>query len=86
MLYHPIQPDTEINFTAYRVLYRNDGSKRIWLIYNPKHSALFCSIRLGFGTVCNKNTFTLGVNDWHHIYQRIEAHEKCKTHGNSVDA
>lgn len=86
MLYHPIQPDIGIPFTANRAFYRNDGSKRIWLTYSSKHSALFCSICLAFGTVCDKNTFTLGVNDWRHIYQRIEEHEKSKTHGYSVDA
>lgn len=86
MLYHPIQPDKDIPFTSNRAFYRNDGTKRIWLTYSTKHSALFCSICLAFGTVCDKNTFTLGVNDWRHIYQRIEEHEKSKTHGNSVDA
>jgi len=36
--------------------------------------------------VYDKNILTVGVNDWRHIYQRIEEHEKSKTHGNSVDA
>lgn len=85
MLYHSIQPNTNIPFTANRAFYRNDGSKRIWLTYSSKHSAVFCSICLAFGTMCDKNTFTLGVNDWRHIYQCIEEHEKSKTHGNSVD-
>ncbi|XP_050065551.1 zinc finger MYM-type protein 1-like [Aphis gossypii] len=86
MLYHPNQPDRDIPFTSNRAFYRYDGSKRIWLTYSSKHSALFCSICLAFGTLCDKNTFTVGVNDWRHIYQRIEEHEKSKTHGNSVDA
>jgi len=86
MLYLTIQPDIGIPFTVNRALYRNDGSKRIWLTYSSKHSALFCSICLAFGIVCDKNTFTLGVNDWRHIYQRIEEHKKRKTHGYSVDA
>lgn len=86
MLYHPIQPDRDIPFTAHKAFYRNDGSKRIWLTYSSKHSALFCSICLAFETVCDKNTFILGVNDWRLIYQRIEEREKSKTHGISVDA
>ena len=85
MLYHSIQPDKDILFTANRAFYRNGGGKRIWLTYSSKYSALFCSICLTFGIMCDKNTFTLGVNDWRHIYQRIEEHEKSKTHGNSVD-
>lgn len=86
MLYHPIQPDRDIHFTSNRAFYRYDGSKRIWLTYSSKHSGLFCSTCLAFGTVCDKNTFTICVNNWRYIYQRIEEHEKSKTYSNSVDA
>ncbi|XP_060878267.1 52 kDa repressor of the inhibitor of the protein kinase-like [Metopolophium dirhodum] len=69
-------PDRDIPFTSNRAFYRYDGSKRIWLTYSSKHSALICSICLAFGTVCDKNTFTVGVNDWRHITNVLKSMKK----------
>ncbi|KAL4088707.1 hypothetical protein QTP88_023791 [Uroleucon formosanum] len=84
--FHPYQPTINIPFNPKKAYKRTDGIHRKWLTFSEAESKLFCSVCIAFCASSESNPFTLGMNSWKHVYQRIAEHENTFYHGKSVDA
>jgi hypothetical protein len=84
--YHPQQPLTHIPFNPTKVYRRSDTVSRQWLTFSSLKKQLFCSVCLAYSKSTESNAFITGLDDWRHIYQRIEEHENSKMHANLAEA
>lgn len=84
--FHSYQPIINIPFNPKKAYKRTDGIHRKWLTFSEAESKLFCSVCIAFCASSDSNPFTLGMNNWKHVYQRIAEHEDTFYHAKSVDA
>lgn len=63
-----------------------DGSQCRWVSYSAEKHSLFCAVCLAFSKKTETNPFMNRCNDWRHIQQRLNGHEKIATHMNCVKA
>ena len=82
--FHPKQ--TSNNSVVKKVFYCKDGTSRKWLTYNAETHRLHCYICMAFAKSSDSNIFISGMNDWNHVHQRIEEHEKTNLHKSSAEA
>lgn len=82
--YHPIQISIT-NFNSEKLYKRKDKTCRKWVIYSKSQQLFFCSICLAFHRQL-ENNFCKGVIDFKHVYQKLEEHEKSKTHSAAVES
>lgn len=82
--FHPQLPKYEnsddVPFKINKAFKRNNNSPRLWLSYSSRKNALYCTVCLAFGGRNEENAFTEGMQDWRHVYQRIDEHETSKGH------
>lgn len=82
--YHPIQINIT-NFNSEKLYKRKDKTCRKWVTYSKSQQLFFCSICLAFYRQL-ENNFCKGVIDFKHMYQKLEEHEKSKTHSAAVES
>lgn len=65
-----------------------DGTNRKWLTYNEGTHSLFCSVCLAFAkpSVSESAFVKGGMQDWKHAHQRVQEHERSKSHRESAEA
>ena len=64
-----------------------DGTDRKWLTYNEGTHFLFCSVCLAFPKPsASESAFVKGgMQDWKHAHQRVQEHERSKSHRESAE-
>lgn len=82
--FHPIQPKSNLNFILpfnELKVYTKNGEiiKRNWISFSDKTKKLYCYVCMAFSPVSN-SVFLEGLNDWNHVYSRINEHENSKNH------
>jgi len=82
--YHPIQISIT-NFNSEKLYKRKDKTCRKWVTYSKSQKLFFCSICLAFHRQL-ENNFCKGVIDFKHMYQKLEEHERSKTHSAAVES
>lgn len=76
--FHPQQSTKD---PVLRNAFSGEGNvNRQWLSYDEKNSALFCSVCLAFAKSTDYSAFIKGYTDRRHFHQRIQEHEKSKSH------
>lgn len=96
---HPIQPEykneegEKLPFSSKvykRKLPNGEFISRNWLSYSSKLNKVFCPVCMVFGFRQAKSNYSNfsqdGVNDFKHIHQRVEEHEKSNSHSQAVNA
>lgn len=74
------------NFNSAKLYKRKDKTCRKWVTCSKSQQLFFCSICLAFHRQL-ENNFCKGVIDFKHIqYQKLEEHEKSKTHSAAVES
>lgn len=70
------------------VFHSKDGTNRKWLTYNEVTHSLFCSICLAFAKPSASDSAFVkgGMQAWKHAHQRVQEHERSKTHRESAEA
>jgi len=84
--YHPRQPTDGIPFNPEKAYKQVSCIQRKWLTYSTEKNALFCSVCLAYSKVSDYSTFTSGMSDWKHTYQRISEHENSAGHKSCAEA
>lgn len=82
--YHPIQINIA-NFNSEKLYKRKDKTCRKWVTYSKSQHLFFCLVCLAFHRQI-ENNFCKGVIDFKHMYQKLEEHEKSKTHSAAVES
>jgi len=82
--YHP-QKKTKY-LTVQRVFKHKDGTDRKWLTYCEENHTLYCAVCLAFAKPIATNPFISGMQDWNHISQRVEEHERSNIHRGCAEA
>lgn len=86
--FHPIQDFNKTEqqpFNYKKTFFRPDGGLRYWLTYNENKKSFFCSVCLAFARSNDESKFISGMNDFKHLYCRINDHENSRNHYYCVD-
>ena len=76
--YHPQQKPK--NLSLQRLFSCRDGTNRKWLTYCEENHTLYCTVCLAFAKPGETSPFISGMQDWKHISQRVQEHERSNMH------
>ena len=63
-----------------------NGTDRKWLTYCEENHTLYCAVCLAFAKPSENNPFVSGMQDWNHISQGVEEHERTIMHRMCAEA